>query len=398
MPRSGKAPIPNQKQVTSCPCSRLRLGSRLLADAYAGDGNLLIRAGAEVDTDSRLNRLLQPDVRFGPDRSPEIPIDLESEAKLDEEVSNKELDTAEFRKSIEHARSIKDEVVEDITEVFGRIESSGKVEVRFAEKAVSALVGEMLDDPRALVSLTQLKDADSYTFTHSVNVSILSIYLAMHSGLIEDMELVGTSALLHDIGKLRIPAAILNKPGDLSHEEHKAIRSHPELGVGVLQASGGFCDEVHCAVLDHHEKFNGTGYPNHKNSGGISRHARLISIADVYDALTTDRPYRKAMDPREAMLLMTGHMSKGFDPTLLKRFVAAVGYFPVGSKVKLSDGSLAVVVRNHPSDPLRPAVEIVRDVNGNTLSPALATDLRVEKDVFVARFIKDKTTQIRRAA
>ncbi len=388
-----KVTVPKQMCEVVEARPRLRLGSRLLADAYAGDGNLLLRAGAEIDSECRLNRLLQPDVRFGPERSNKIPIDLEREAHLNNARPTNELDTAEFDKSVSRALKIKDEVIRVITEVFDRIKSLDGVEVRFAERAVSSLVNEMLEDPRALVSLTKLKDADAYTFTHSVNVSILAIYLAMHSGLIDDLELIGTAALLHDIGKMSIPLSILNKPSALTSQEQKQIMAHPQMGVDLLKKSGGFPGEIVRAVLDHHEKYCGIGYPNRRNGSSISRHARVISIADVYDALTTDRPYRKAMDPREAMLLMTGHMSKSFEPVLLKEFVAAVGYFPVGSHVKLTNGCWATVVRNHPAEPLQPAVQTIRDAQGRATRETTATDLRRKKDVYVQTFISDDAVE-----
>lgn len=394
MAQARKAASSDQGLVTEHLEPRLRVGSRLLADAYAGDGALLLRAGAEVGSKRRLLRLSQSDVRFGDERSTEIPIDMSRERELEE----RELATAEFHDCIERARSLRDEVVSDITAVFSRIESAGKVDVGVAENAASSLVSEMVCNSRALVSLTRLKDADSYTFTHSVNVGILSIYLAMCSGFSDDIEDIAVGALLHDIGKVRIPPSILQKPATLSADEWQLMRRHSEMGVEILEASGGYSEVIRSCVLDHHEKFNGVGYPNAKKGSEIARHARTVAIADVYDALTTDRPYRKAMDPRDAMMLMTDQMSNGFDPALLRRFVAAVGYFPVGSKVKLSDGCLGVVVRNHPTDPLRPAVEIVSDAQGDEVRRFRAVDLRSESGVFVVQFLRDRPLAVGRAA
>jgi len=367
---------------------RLRIGSKLLADAFAGDGTLLLRAGAGVDSDLRLHRLLQPDVTFGPDGSHIMPLDMDNEAVLDE--SAEPSDPEQFHKHVRRAYLLKTDVVQKVTKVFSRIGSTGTIDVGFAKSMVSALIGDMLDDPRALVSLTQLKDADAYTYTHSVNVGILTIYLAMVAGMHDNLDEIGIGALLHDIGKLTISPRILNKPDKLDAREFKIMRGHPKTGVDLLIKSGGYSQVSLTCVLDHHEKIDGTGYPNGRRSSEIAPYATLTSLADVYDALTTDRPYRKAMNPRDAVMLMTQQMSSGFDPVFLKLFVATVGYFLVGSKVKLSDGSVGVVTRNHRSDPLRPEVELVNEESDNEAKRSGVVDLRKEENIFVSRFIKER--------
>ena len=358
---------------------RLHVGSRLLADAYAGDGSLLLRAGLRVDSEWNLQRLLMPDVRFGDDRSDAMPIDLANEAGVGLDPA-RELNVKTYGESVNRACSVKAEVVQDVAEVFGRIQSVGTVPAQSARRAVAALIEDMVQDPRALVSLAQLKNTDSYTFTHSVNVSILSIYLAIQCGLISQVEAIGTAALLHDAGKAKIPVCILNKPDALTPGETALMRDHPRLGFHIVNASGEFEPAVPAAVLDHHEKMNGCGYPSRKNGAMIAHYARIISIADVYDALTTDRPYRKAMDPRTALVLMTENMASNFDGSYLNRFTAVLGYYPVGSRVILSDGREAMVVRNHPSDALRPAVSF------DGADAESAVDLREEKDLFVQGF------------
>lgn len=384
IPKQNDMPVESSRQ-------RLRIGSHLLSDAYSLDKTLLLRKGATIETSSQLRRLLRSDVRFGPEMSLEPLLDQEKEDELDMDDLEREMDNREFRDRLRHASAIKSEVVKDVTSVFNRIETTGKVDVDFAREATATLVTEMFDDPRALVSLTRLKDNDAYTFTHCVNVSILAIYLAMHAKLKEDIEEIGVGALLHDVGKMLIPASILKKDGKLTFDEMNIIRSHPSLGADLLIKSGGYSDTTIACVLSHHEKASGDGYPNARSEKEIEHCAMVTALADVYDALTTDRSYRKAMNPKDALVLMTEQMGSSFDHRLLKIFISAIGYFPVGSIVKLSNGRVAVIVRNHPCSPLRPTVEFIEDSAGNPISSDHAVDLINEKDVFVTQFVVERS-------
>lgn len=333
-----------------------------------------------------------PDVKFGADGATEA-ISTTSVPQQSDTV-----DPSAFRSSQEHALPIKAEVVGNITKVFDRIEVAAELDVQLTRQAVSLLVDEMLKDARALLSLTQLKNADSYTFTHSVNVSILAVYLAMHAGLLDDIERIGAASLVHDIGKTRTPESILRKRGPMTAEERRVMYSHPQLGVDILKTSSAFEEDIIAAVLDHHEKCCGIGYPNRKLGEQISPYAKVIAIADVYDALTTDRPYRKALNPRDAMQMMTGYMSKGFDDELLQQFSEAVGHYPVGSRVRLSNGWAAVVIRSHPTDPLRPVVAILKSPEEEISDITRSIDLRNRTDIAIERFTHEEYTPFSRAA
>lgn len=168
------------------------------------------------------------------------------------------------------------------------------------------------------------------------------------------------------------------------------MRQHPQNGVDMLSKSGGYSELALTCVLEHHERAHGRGYPAGKSGSQIDQRAMITALADVYDALTTDRPYRGAMNPRDAMLMMTQELGVGFDQNLLKHFVSAIGYFPVGSKVQLSNGYSAIVVKNHPTDPLRPAVELVKDDKGKEVTCERAIDLRDEDSIYVKKFLKER--------
>ena len=361
----------------------LRVGSRLLQNAYTGGDVLLLRAGHEIRDTAELNRLLQADVTFGPDRSKVIPIDLDNENNISEYDTN----ISGLNERVQHAATIKAEVVKDVRRVFGRIQSTGETDLEAAQNAVASLVSDMMEDPRAMVSLAQLKNVDAYTFTHSVNVSILAIYLAMKTNHRASFQEIGVGALLHDVGKTRTPSKVLHKQGPLSPFEMLIMKQHPVIGAELLEKSGVTCKLTLSCVRDHHEKVNGLGYPNGKAGKEISTYAMITSLADIYDALTTDRPYRKAMNPRDAMLIMTEKMKMELDPLLLQRFVSAIGYFPVGSHVKLSNGCVGVVVLNHAFDPLRPKVELTKDVIGRNIPCGEMVDLSKQRDMFVKKVL-----------
>lgn len=214
-----------------------------------------------------------------------------------------------------------------------------------ARGLVEDVCDSVLRNPGALISLARLKTADSYTYMHSVAVCALMVALAAQLGLDEaQTREAGMAGLLHDIGKARVPLAILNKPGKLSDEEFAVVRTHSEHGHAMLLACGDVHAEVLDACLHHHEKMDGTGYPHRLPGEQIGLMARMAAICDVYDAVTSDRPYKKAWDPAEAVRRMAEWSGSHFDRRLFLAFVRSVGIYPVGSLVRLSSGRLAVVV------------------------------------------------------
>lgn len=350
-----------------------RIGSKLLLDAWSADGQLLLRAGARVTTHGELDRLLQPDVRFGSERTAEMPLDLTNEAALE---------AAELLERRERATTLRNEAVEDIQEVFQRIEATGQVDVLTAEAASRKLTGILMEDARAAVSLIHIKDADAYTFTHSVNVGILSAYLAMHTEYRDRVEEIGLGALLHDIGKVNTPVEIIHKPGPLNAEEMDTMKRHPLLGAELLARSGENRASVISCALSHHEKVCGGGYPQGRLGPQIPTGARIVAIADIYDALITNRPYREAYSPRSALDLMSEQMSAALDPALFACFRSIMGLYPIGSEVVLSDGRTGTIINRYATDPERPSVVI----DGGEAATPQVVDLSVDIQVTLKGF------------
>lgn len=239
-------------------------------------------------------------------------------------------------------------------------------EVRMGKAVNQAAAKQLVDDiaesvarnEGALISLVRLKNRDDYTYMHSVAVCALMVALSKQLGLSDaETKQAGMAGLLHDIGKAGIPIDVLNKPGALTDEEFKIVKEHPERGHALL-VQGQVVDEVVLDVcLHHHEKVNGLGYPHKLKENEISLFAKMGAVCDVYDAITSNRPYKDGWEPGVSLQRMA-QWADHFDDTVFKAFVKSVGIYPIGSMVKLKSGRLAVVIDQSPKSLLSPLVKI----------------------------------------
>ncbi|HEY5584797.1 MAG TPA: HD-GYP domain-containing protein [Ruminiclostridium sp.] len=237
-------------------------------------------------------------------------------------------------------------------------------EIDGLKEIISGIIEEMFIKKDLHLNLLELKMFDNYTYFHSVNVAIISLAIAYKLKLNKnDMLIVGTAALLHDIGKIVVGKDILNKPGILSDEEYEIMKTHSKEGYDILSKSTSLSARTTVSVLSHHEHYDGTGYPNGLCGDKIIIFGRIISIADVYDALTSDRPYRKAYTVLEGIEFMMANSGKLFDPELVKIFTSKVYPYPVGSSVKLSNGEVGLIISNSAEVCLRPTIKILSGDN-----------------------------------
>lgn len=237
------------------------------------------------------------------------------------------------------------------------------------KRAIQFLIDQLIHDETNLMSLTTIKNFDEYTFVHSVNVCILSVALGARLGLSKrKLSELGYAALFHDIGKVRIPLDILNKPQELDEDEWKQMRKHPVLGVKVLlsrRALDKFSLRAMVVAFEHHLKMDLSGYPKISSKKDLNLYTRIVTIADVYDSMTSGRVYAKIpLTPDVALKRMMEHVRESFDPVLLKVFINMLGIYPAGSVVLLDSGEMGVVMKSNPDELSRPEVAIIADRGG----------------------------------
>jgi HD-GYP domain-containing protein (c-di-GMP phosphodiesterase class II) len=248
-----------------------------------------------------------------------------------------------------------------------------------AKKLVAGLVGSIVRNPDALTWMTQLKSKDAYTAEHSLNVCILTLTFARHLGMDEvTMKEIGLGGFMHDIGKLRVPLDILNKPGKLTEGEFELMKKHPTYGRDLLNRSGGVPSSTIDIAFSHHERAVGQGYPRGIQGEAISRFARIVAIVDVYDAISSDRIYHRGLSPQDSMKRLYEWRNGSLDGELVEQFIQALGVYPLGSVVELNSGELAIVLSTDPKSRLQPKVLIATNAEKQLALPHRIVDLTTE--------------------
>ena len=233
-----------------------------------------------------------------------------------------------------------------------------------SQETLLSVVRDVIADIRAygseMCNVLDMKVYDNYTYFHCVNVAVLSGVLAIENGIPEEeLENLITAALLHDVGKRFVESDVLNAKRRLTEEERRLIVQHPKLGYEFLKDHYDFEPEIYDSVLLHHEWYNGEGYPLRRSGDDIPFYARIIKVADVYDALTSRRPYHAPESPVKAVEYITGSSGVEFDPELVEIFNQKIAVYPAGCEVRLSDGRIAVVMKNYEDAIMSPRIKVV---------------------------------------
>ena len=348
--------------------SQLTEGMITARNVFSTDGRMLLAADKEI-TEAYIRRLQEMEVYAIYVRNPLFD-DVEIPLVLSEETRNQSMQTV--KRAFEVLRNKRSDVsFEEIQAVSRRI------------------VAEVLRNRRALVHLTEIRSHDDYTFAHSVDVCVLSVLVAVHLGYTEvKLQELAVGALLHDVGKTKIEPDLINKQTALDEDEMAIMRGHTMFGFDILRSYQGkmTLPSIHIA-LQHHEKYDGTGYPRGLSKDDIHEYSRIVSIADVYDAVTSDRPYRKALLPHEAYELMLFNGSQHFDPMILPLFLQRIAIYPVGTVVRLNTGDIGVVTSVPPEMPLRPTLRLILDKNRRLYPGVVEFDMQNHLTSFVDQVV-----------
>lgn len=288
----------------------------------------------------------------------------------------KPVKTVSLEQELAVAKNLHSKTKAAVVSMFGDARMGKAIEVEEASVMVDEINQSVERNSNALLSLIRLKTATEYTYLHSVAVCILMIAVGKQLGLQgEELKQAGMAGLLHDIGKMEIPDEILDKPGKLTDEEFDIMKSHPQRGWELLKS----CDGIHETALDvclhHHERVDGKGYPEKLSGDALTLFARMGTVCDVYDAISSDRCYKKAWSPAESIHKMASWREGHFDEKVFQAFVKTIGIYPNGTLVKLKSGRLGVVMEQSKKSLTAPIVKVFFSMKANAHLPAEIIDL-----------------------
>jgi putative nucleotidyltransferase with HDIG domain len=303
------------------------------------------------------------DVRSAPTES-EVTQKLERSLShmADQTVSEQAPTTSTLAQERLHAKRIHGEAIKVVSTLMEDVRLGQQIDVERASPVISSMVDSIFRNRNALLGLTRIRNMDQYTFEHSVNVAVLMVSFARALELEQSViEHIGLGALLHDIGKIRVPNEILNKPGRLTDDEFVIMRKHVVYSHDILARVPGLPQPALAVAAEHHERIDGTGYPHGLQQTAISYYGQMAAVVDVYDAITSDRVYHRGLEPHKALRKLLEWSQYHFTTELVQQFIRCVGIYPIGTLVKLKSQRLGVVVAAGQDGPLYPIVRIIMD-------------------------------------
>jgi putative nucleotidyltransferase with HDIG domain len=358
----GDVPVPRAAET---------LGELMRRLQHAGIERIVIERGVTAD---EISQLVQVVARSEAGQDPSAVLGRLAHIRVgrlqvDERVQTMGGDIAAFRQLFSDAVSVAQTLWDSAA-------AEGKPDADAARGVVDLLAQAVAQNRTALMALTALKNYDNYTFTHMVNVSILTMGQARGLGIEGSLlREFGLAALMHDIGKVNTPAEILNKPGKLTDAEFDVLRRHTVEGAEILRRTPEMPTLAPIVAFEHHLRADGTGYPFGVDRPHLNLGTMLCGIADVYDAMRSQRVYQDAFPTDRILAVLQRNDGKQFDQHLVRRFAQLVGIYPAGALVRLDSGDIAVVIKAHAPDPYRPRVKIIADAEGTAIERPYELDL-----------------------
>ena len=341
-------------------------GERLARSILTSEGKVLLKAGVAL-TESYIAKLKNLGVYY---------LYIE-----DERLGDIDWDNEVFTR-------LKGEAINNISKIYKKVSVKGSIEVNETYRTIEGLIDYILENEEVAVNLLEIKTHDNYTFMHSIDTGILASFLGRNYGLAkEHMINLAMAGILHDVGKLKISPELLNKTTDLSDEERQELMKHPLYAEEILKNCYLLPQAVITAVKQLHEREDGYGYPFGLKGKGISKLAKIISICDVYDAVSSDRSYRKKFTPSDAYELVLAGSRQIFDEEIVGVFKNTFSVYPLGTCIKLSNGTEGYVIKQNKGFPDRPVIRVLYDKHSREPIPFYDVDLLDNIDIGVLEVV-----------
>lgn len=344
-------------------------------DIYDQRGNILLSAGIKIK-DSYIDKIMDTGIL-------EVKI-IETIGELPFINSMKD----EGHKKISLLYEIKTDAKKLIQKNMEKLFYNEKIDIKNIVEIVSKIIDELMENDEIVISLGHLRSVDDYTFEHSVNVCVLSLLIGISIGYEKkDLMDLGMGAILHDIGKMLIPQDIINKPGPLTPKEYEVVKKHTTYGFQIIKNNKNISQLSADIVLYHHERIDGLGYPRGKKGNELNVFAKIVAICDVYDALTSNRVYKKKIEPFNALTYIKRMTNIQFDSEIVNKFINCIGIYPLGSTVKLNTQEVGIVIGTNEVNPREPIVRIIVDKYGKKINNDMEIDIHKSSNIYVDRLV-----------
>ena len=294
---------------------------------------------------------------------PDEPDTTNNPEKIEEpqvsDVKEESIQVCSLEDELGNAAKIKKDASKIVSKIMKDAQLGHQIELDQASTLVESMLKSTIRNKDALIGLTRIRQLDKYNLEHSVSTSILLTAFCWHLNFpLEEVIQIGLGGFLCDIGKIKVPQNILNKAGKLTEQEHEIIKKHVNYGLEMLENTPGITDIILDIARDHHERIDGSGYPDGKSGDDISVYGQMAAIIDTYDALTSNRVYKKKISPSQALKKLVSLGNSSFDSELVQNFIHFIGIYPIGTLVSLSDGNFAVVIESS-NESLLPKVRVI---------------------------------------